>query len=326
MKRQLFEDRYAPEWDALERWLEQRGKTKAEKRSEPAWDPGELPQRYRRLCQHLALARDRRYGTQVVERLHRLAGEIHQVLYGARGDQRSRWLRYFYGGFARVVRTEWRAVLAAALIFGVPFAGMIVLAQAVPEAALYVLPAEQIGQFDEMYGKSAERLGRRGADTDFQMFGFYIFNNVRIAFQMFAGGLALGVGTLFYLLFNGLVLGAAAGYVTGAGYGESFYSFVSGHSALELTGLVLAGAAGLKLGAALVAPGMLTRKQALVAAGRAAAGIMYGAAVMLFAAAFVEAFWSPRTSFAPELKYAVGVAAWVLLVAYFALAGRPRAA
>lgn len=325
MKQQVFEDRFTTEWDALERWLEQRGKSKS-KRGAVSFDESELPQRYRRLCHHLALARDRRYGTYVVERLHRLAGEIHQVLYGARGEQRSRWLTYFYGGFAHIVRDEWRVVLAAAVLFFVPFIATFFVARLSPDAALYVLPPDQIASFEEMYGKASERLGRRGADSDFMMFGYYIFNNVRIAFQMFAGGLLFGIGALFFLLFNGVVLGTVAGYVTAAGYGVSFYSFVSGHSALELTGLVLAGAAGLKLGAALVAPGRLTRKQALVIAGRRAAGIMYGAAAMLFAAAFVEAFWSPRAAVAPEVKYAVGAIAWLLVVAYFLFAGKRRAA
>jgi uncharacterized membrane protein SpoIIM required for sporulation/uncharacterized RDD family membrane protein YckC len=325
MKQQLFEDRYGAEWAALEAWLARRGK-RQEGAAATAFSESELPQRYRRLCQQLALARDRRYGTQVVERLHRLASEIHQVLYGARGDERSRWLIYLYGGFARAVRLEWRVVLAATLLFFIPFTATNVLAQLVPEAALYVLGPEQIGHFEEMYGKGAEHLGRRGADSDFAMFGFYIFNNVKIAFQMFAGGLAAGLGTLFYLLFNGVTLGTAAGYVTGAGHGESFYSFVAGHSAFELTGVVLAGAAGLKIGLALVAPGRLTRRHALAAAGRDAAAIMYGAAALLFAAAFVEAFWSPRTTVAPLVKYGVGIAAWLLVLAYFALGGRRRGA
>ena len=325
MKQQAFEDRYASEWEALERWLESRGR-RGRGDTVAVLDAAQVPQRYRRLCQQLALARDRRYGTYVVERLHRLASEIHQVLYGARGEQRSRWLAYFAGGFARIVRTEWRVVLAATLLFMLPFVAMGYIAWRVPDAALYVLPAEKIADFDEMYGSAAEKLGRRGADTDFVMFGFFIFNNVRIAFQMFAGGLAMGLGTLFFLLFNGVVLGTVTGYVTAQGHGVSFYSFVSGHSALELTGIVLAGAAGLKLGAALIAPGQLTRKAALIAAARSAAGIMYGAAAMLFAAAFVEAFWSPRTNFAPEIKYAVGIVAWVFVFAYFLFAGRGRAA
>ena len=82
----------------------------------------------------------------------------------------------------------------------------------------------------------------------------------------------------------------------------------------------------LVLGGALVAPGRLTRRQALVAAGRAAAGIMYGATAMLFAAAFVEAFWSPRGGIEPIIKYAVGGAAWAGVVAYFLFAGRDRGA
>src|SRR3954462_7865661 len=147
-----------------------------------------------------------------------------------------------------------------------------------------------------MYGPGASRLGRRGAESDFYMFGFYIFNNVRIAFQTFAGGLACGVGALFFLVFNGLMIGAVAGHVTAIGYGAAFWSFVAGHSAFELGGIVLSGAAGLRLGAALVSPGRLTRKDALAVAGREAASIIYGVAAIIVAAAFIEAFWSSRTA------------------------------
>ncbi|MGZ8269486.1 MAG: hypothetical protein ACXWUU_18720, partial [Burkholderiales bacterium] len=99
MKQQAFEDRYAPEWEALERWLQKGVRRGRKDPQERGFAASELPQRYRRLCHHLALARDRRYGTQVVERLHRLAIEIHQILYGARGERRSGWLAYAYGGF-----------------------------------------------------------------------------------------------------------------------------------------------------------------------------------------------------------------------------------
>ena len=53
---------------------------------------------------------------------------------------------------------------------------------------------------------------------------------------------------------------------------------------------------------------------------------MYGAAIMFLAAAFVEAFWSPITEFGFQIKIIVGIAGWVLLLAYFLLAGRARAA
>ena len=95
------------------------------------------------------------------------------------------------------------------------------------------------------------------------MFGFYIRNNIGIAFQCFAGGIFAGLGSLFFLAFNGVAAGSPAGYLTARGHGETFYSFVVTHGAFELTAIVLAGAAGLRLGHALLVPGRHTRRAAL---------------------------------------------------------------
>jgi uncharacterized membrane protein SpoIIM required for sporulation len=336
MKQQLFEIRYGPEWVQFEEWLAKHGARDnvsapwsgggTRDRVAPPFDAAELPQRYRRLCHQLALARDRRYGTDLVARLHRLAIEVHQLLYGARHEASHTWLGYIFGGFARRVRAQRRYVLAAALLFFVPFVAMLIVTQVYPEAIYYLMSPKRIAEFETMYGPAAQKLGRRGAESDFYMLGFYIANNVKIAFQTFAGGLLFGFGALFFLVFNGIVLGAVEGHVTAIGYGTAFHSFVAGHSALELGGIVLSGAAGLRLGLALLAPGRLTRKEALGVAGRDAAGIMYGVAGMIVAAAFVEAFWSSIGSIAPAVKYGVGIALGVLVLAYFLLAGRARAA
>jgi uncharacterized membrane protein SpoIIM required for sporulation len=251
---------------------------------------------------------------------------VHQVLYGRRTKHGRAWMAYVFGGFARCVRKERSLVYPALLLFFVPLALMIAVTQVYSDAVYYFLPGEKIAEFESMYGPGADRLGRRGAESDFYMFGFYIFNNVRIAFQTFAGGLVFGIGAVFFLVFNGLVIGAVAGHVTAAGYGPAFWSFVAGHSAFELGGIVLSGAAGLKLGAALIAPGQLARKDALAVAGREAASIMYGVAGMIVAAAFVEAFWSANTAIPHAIKYGIGAALCALTIAYFAVAGRNRAA
>jgi uncharacterized membrane protein SpoIIM required for sporulation len=158
------------------------------------------------------------------------------------------------------------------------------------------------------------------------MFGFYIWNNVRIGFQTFAGGMLAGVGSAWFLGANGVIIGAVAGYLTQAGFGETFWSFVAGHSALELTAIVLSGAAGFRLGLAVIAPGNQSRKAALVAAARPAVRMMYGAALMFLGAAFVEAFWSPLSEVPVHVKIGAGIAAWIVLLAYLLLGGRARAA
>jgi uncharacterized membrane protein SpoIIM required for sporulation len=158
------------------------------------------------------------------------------------------------------------------------------------------------------------------------MFGFYIFNNVRIGFQTFAGGLVFGLGAIFYLLYNGVFIGAITGHIIHSGLATQFFSFTSGHSAFELGAICLSGAAGLKLGYALLAPGLRRPTVALRAAAAEAIPLVVGLAGMLLLAAAIEAFWSPRTFLPPVAKYAVGVVLWLLLLLYFGFAGRQRAA
>ena len=316
MKQAPFELAHAAEWREFEAFLDKKS----------AFDPAEMPARFRRLCQHLALAAERRYSADLVDRLNRLALRGHHALYANRRRESQQVLGFLLAGFPRLVRQEWRLVAAAATLFFGPLLALIGLLQQFPDFVHYLLAPEQIASFHQMYDPSNRRVGMREADTSVMMFGFYIWNNVRIGFQTFAGGLLAGVGSAWFLGANGVIIGAVAGYLTQAGFGETFWSFVAGHSALELTAIVLSGAAGFRLGLAVIAPGNLTRKAALVAAAKPAVRLMYGAAMMFLGAAFVEAFWSPLTEIPSDLKIGAGIAAWAVLLAYFVFAGRARAA
>lgn len=318
MRQAGFEVAHSAEWQAFEKFLDA---PKA-----PPFDPAEMPSRYRRLCQSLALAADRHYSPDLVDRLNRLALRGHHALYQNRRRQSQRVLDFFLADFPRLVRAQWRLVAVAALLFFGPLLGLMAALQQFPEFVHYLLTPEQLARFHSMYDPANRRLGMREADTSLMMFGFYIWNNVRIGFQTFAGGLLAGVGSVWFLASNGVVIGAVAGYLVQIGYGESFWSFVSGHSSFELLAIVLSGAAGLRLGLAVISPGNLSRKAALMAAARPAVRVMYGAAVMFFIAAFVEAFWSPLTEIPYAFKITAGVAGWTMLLGYFALAGRRRAA
>jgi len=316
VKQAPFEAVHAKEWSEFEAFLDDK----------KSFDPAEMPSRFRRVSQALALAAQRCYSADLVDRLNRLALRGHHALYVNRRRESGQVLDFMLRGFPRLVRREWRVVAAATLLFFGPLLGFIALLQLYPDFVHYLLSPRQIASFHEMYDPANRRLGMREADTSMMMFGYYIWNNVRIGFQTFAGGMLAGVGTAWFLGANGVIIGAVAGYLTQVGYHETFWSFVAGHSSLELLAIVLSGAAGFKLGLAIIAPGNLTRKAALMAAAKPAVRIMYGAAVMFFAAAFVEAFWSPITEIPFSIKISAGVAGWVVLLAYFAFAGRGRAA
>lgn len=313
MKQDVFERAHEAEWAAFEALLDG-GK-------------GDLPRAYRRVCQHLALARHRRYTAGLVRRLDQLVLRGHQELYGASLGFSWAWGTFLAGGFARAVRRLAVPVLLALVLFGLPFGGLALGARRNPELATLVESPQALARMESMYRSGAQKFGRQDeADADVQMFGLYIWNNVRIGFQCFATGLLLGVGSAFYLVFNGLHGGAVAGWLTHAGLGGNFWSFVVTHSALELPSLVLSGGAGLHLGWSLLAPGRRTRRQALREGVAEALPVVTGAALMDVLAAALEAFWSSSAALPPAVKYAAGGFLWTAVLAYFLLAGRRHAA
>jgi uncharacterized membrane protein SpoIIM required for sporulation len=326
MKEVQFSARRAAVWAGWDEWLSSRSARGASVEGERL-PLAELPSQFRALCHDLSLARDREYSRPLQDALHRRVLHAHQRIYGAQARQGSAWLTFILDAFPALVRREWPAVVVSACLFFVPFFGAIALAQMAPDWVYVVLQPEQVGAAEAMYAPTAEHLGRpRAATTEWMMWGFYVANNVRIDFQCFAGGLVFGVGTVFFLVYNGLVLGAVAGHLTRIGYIETFWGFVAGHSALELVGVALSGAAGLVLGAALISPGRRSRAAALRARGAVAVRLVAGAAVMTFLAAFVEAFWSPNRAVPVTVKYGVGLLFWMLLAAYLVYAGRSRRA
>jgi uncharacterized membrane protein SpoIIM required for sporulation len=213
-------------------------------------------------------------------------------------------------------------VAVAALLFAGPLLVVGALVYLRPELVLSLVDAETAASFEDMYAQGSVIGRTRTAGSDWTMFGYYIRNNIGIAFQCFAGGLFAGLGSVFFLAYNGAVIGGVAGYVTQRGLGETFYSFVVTHAAFELTAIVLSGAAGLKLGHALVAPGRRSRVASLVAAAKESVVLVYGAAAMLLVAAVVEAFWSSAGWLPPLVKYGVAAVCWAGVLAYLSLQGR----
>lgn len=319
MKQQTFEAQHEAEWAVLEAGLDQLDA------QGPAAAPEDLPTLYRRVCQHLALARERQYGAGLVDRLNGLVLRGHQQLYGAEASPGLAWYRFVAWEFPRAVRARWRPVLLSALLFFGPTVGLSLAVPRWPELAYLVEEPQELAQFEAMYGAGKDKFGRKDeAATDLFMFGFYIWNNVRIDFQVFASGLLAGVGSIFFVFWNGLHGGAVGGHLTRVGLGLNFWSFVITHSAVEVTGLILAGAAGMDLGWAVVAPGRRSRAGALREAVRRAQPLLYGAAAMTVIAAFFEAFWSSSGHVAPSVKFAVGGAFWAAVIAYLLVAGRGR--
>jgi uncharacterized membrane protein SpoIIM required for sporulation len=311
-----FVERHASTWERFERRLDA-----CELDGATETDLDDLPELYRTVCRHLALARRRNYSSEVVRRLNPLVRRGHALLYGAETDRWEEVARYLAGGLAHEVRRDWPLLLLATLLFVGPAIAVVVWLQIEPEWAHHVLGSEQAVKLQAMYESVDAMQAERQADSDVYMFGFYIYNNIGIALRTFGSGLIAGIGAMAALVYNGVHLGAAGGFLQHVGLGSNFWPFVVGHGAFELTAIVLAGQAGLKIGFAPIWPGRRSRLDALRRAGRVGVRIVGGAFVMLVIAAFIEAFWS-SAPLLRSVKYTVGGLLWVAVFAYFALAGR----
>lgn len=319
-----FEQHHQQEWLELEALLQQLHQSIGSRTKDGQPIAGvRVAALYRRACEQLALARARAYPAYLVDRLEQLTADGHQLIYQHPDFGLTRLRRMVLLDFPRAVRAHSAYVWVALAVFAVPTLVLGFLVYSRPEIVLSVVDAHTAQSFEQMYSQHAAVIGReRSADTDWQMFGFYIANNIGIAFQCFAGGLFAGLGSLFFLGFNGAYGGAIAGYLTEKGLGATFYSFIVTHSAFELTAIVLSGAAGLRLGHALLVPGRYTRLQSLVLAGKESVVIIYGVIVLLLIAAAIEAFWSSAGWIPPLMKYGVALLVWFAVLSYLTIQGR----
>lgn len=276
---------------------------------------------YRETASDLALARREYPRAEVVGYLNSLLAQTHPYVYARREESRKGILRFFAQEFPETFRRNGRLILLSFLSFFLPALLAYSLSFSSPQAAAVLAP-EGIGErIDEV--RRSGRWADISASESSLAASTIMTNNIRVAITAFAGGILLGLPTLLVLAFNGLFLGAVAALAQQGGVGLELWSFVSPHGWIELTVIFIAGGAGLGLGKAVLLPGLLSRRDALVAAAGDAVRLLMGGAALLVVAGAIEGFVSPSL-LSPPLKFAFGVLTGVALFSYLLLAGRVR--
>jgi uncharacterized membrane protein SpoIIM required for sporulation len=277
----------------------------------------QLGELYRATVADLALARLRYPGDPVLDRLERLVADGRTALYRPRAARGS-VSRYFARDYWRELRAR-PLILIAAIAFLV---GPTLLAAGWaahdPGAAIGLIPSGFRGAADP----HVRRLPQ-GTATQAGLASSIFTNNITVTFLSFAGGIALGLGTLLVLAYNGVLLGALAGLTAQAGTFSVFLRYVVPHGLLELSCIAVAGSAGLRLGWALVDAGTASRAESLQREARRAVGLVLGTAPWLVIAGCVEGFVTPDGLSLPA-ALAVGIMLAVLYWSLVLMRGRRR--
>jgi len=283
----------------------------------------ELARLYRSATTDLAVARGRGYRPEVIDALNRAVARAHAIVY--MGNAANGWQRV-RDFFVRTLPAELRrssaiiGICAALFLVAAAFAYTIVIGD--PHSEYSLLPATMVpGSIQKSLHDTNFAVSAASSPA---LSAFVITNNIRVAIVEFAGGITGGLVTLYFLIFNGIYLGAIAAAFTSAGFGYDFYATVAPHGAVELPSIIIAAGAGLIIGMSLIAPGRLRRVDALRTAARRAAVLLVGVAALLVWAGIFEGFVSPRR-ISPELRLGIGAFNFFLLLAYWVFAGNTKA-
>ena len=275
-----------------------------------------LGRAYRQVLSDLAIARRDFPDDQLTLWLNDLAARAHLRLYRAPAPSWHRLGQFFWTDFARRFRAARGYLLVSALLLFGPALLAYLLALLDPTLRDALVPAQL---------RNVMASGRTW--TDIQpglrpgMATLIFTNNIQVSFLAFSGGVLFGLGTVYVLVSNGLALGAVLGAAQFYGVAPLIWSFISPHGYLELTCIVIAGAAGLMLGDALLRPGLWLRREALARASRQAVELVVGAAPVLVAAGLIEGFVSP-SELPVAAKLTFGPAAGAVLYALLFTLGR----
>ena len=291
LKSQRFRRQREDDWRKLEALV-----AKAEKRSATALTDAEIlaaPVLYRSTLSALSVARATSLDQGLIGYLENLSTRAYFFIYGARSTPGDRMLSFFRRDWPRAVQGIWRETLIA---LGVTLLGAVtawMLIGADPDWYFaFVDPTLAQGRDPTATTESLrETLYHDEGAQGLSAFAAFLFqNNARVALTAFALGFVFGIPTLLVLFTNGAMLGAMAWVFASKGLGFEFSGWILIHGVTELGAVILAGAAGLKIGWASAFPGRRSRLTAIAEAGRTSGAAVMGVVIMLLLAGLIEGF------------------------------------
>jgi uncharacterized membrane protein SpoIIM required for sporulation len=276
---------------------------------------------YRRAAAELSHARSHGTDSSQLEYLNWLVGRAYALLYVSDSRGLSSVPRFFTHELPQTIRRHAGTMALATALFLGPALVMALLTLLRPDLLEMVNP-QMAGMIRELAARHHER-NWMPEEIRPMASSLIMANNIQVSFFAFSGGILLGLGTLYVLVSNGLVLGAIFAGVARTSAAADFFAFVAPHGVIELPAIVISAGAGLLLARALIDPGLYSRADALRLAGREAAVLILGVASFLVVAGTVEGLFSP--SAAPHLaKFVVAAMLAAAFWSYLLLAGRER--
>jgi uncharacterized membrane protein SpoIIM required for sporulation len=306
-----------PYWKRLEQIVERSGQRDVS--ALPYQELQELALLYRQVAADLARVREDPSTRRISEYLNQLLAKAHNLIYMGRRSSSRGVVAFYRSVFPAVFRKNLNYAAFAAALFAAGAAAGFLVSLADPSFQRFFLGPAMSNTIDhrEMWTHSIVAVKPLAASG-------ILTNNLTVAFATFAFGITAGVGTIYLLLTNGLLMGVISAACWHAGMSLQLWEFVAPHGVLELPAIFIAGGAGFLIARGLLFPGSLPRRDALVFYGGQGVKLVLGIIPVLVVAGTVEGFISP-SPFPAAVKFFVSAILAILFFVYLSRAGRSKA-
>jgi uncharacterized membrane protein SpoIIM required for sporulation len=243
---------------------------------------------YRQVASDLSAVRQERTARSVEVQLNQLLARVHEIVYSGRKTQAIDIWHFFREDYPRLFRKLLPFVVASlALFLGGALLGA-VLTLARPQFERHLLGPAMIDTIEhrEMWTRAVTSMAPQASSA-------IMTNNLSVAFAAFAAGITAGLGTLYMIGWNGILIGVIGMACHQAGMSVKLWSFVAAHGSLELPAIIIAGAAGMRFAYGLLFPGIYRRGYSLSLGSAEAVRLVAGVIPLLFVAGILEGFFSP---------------------------------
>lgn len=267
---------------------------------------------------HLAFLYTHHPAHEATIHLNKLVAKSHNLLYRDQWNSTESLRAFFRSGLLLMLRARSRFVVAAGALFAIGFLSGFIAVMADPLSLAAIVPPAYANVDPSAVTDERENL------QSSVMSASIMTNNIRVAVLAFASGITLGIGTLYLLVYNGILIGALAAVFHRAGESYAFWAYILPHGVIELTAIFIAGGAGLYMGYVILVPGPFTRRFRFLTATKESVQLLLGTVPLFIVAGIIEGYVTP-TQLSLEMKYAVAGLTLALLAVYYVY-GLKRAA
>ncbi len=306
-----------PHWNRLEQLVTVSGRSGVSALTPT--DLQELALLYRQIAADLATVREDSTSTNLAQYLNQLLGRAHNIIYMGRKTERRNIFTFYRYTYPAIFRKTFPNTLVAFLLFLCAAVAGCLLTLSDPSFSRHFLGPRMMQSIEQhkMWTDSIVTVKPVASSQ-------ILTNNLSVSILTYALGITAGIGTVWMMLLNGLLIGVVGTACWQAQMSLALWSFVAGHGVLELPAIFIAGGAGFIIARGLLFPGALPRGESLIRAGRLSAQLFFGTIPLLLIAGFIEGFISPSDMPVP-IKFVLAAGLFTLLILYLFFTGKSQA-